>query len=172
MATNTTYARGKPGKASNQILCQCHLIKAGTQRSSDGRNELFWKRQPFMHKNKGLGLLQEAALEGKSLRMGFMADASHCWCLPCSRRVDRFIQKEQLWVLSRALQLLLGLNWKTPGLWFFLETEIQVPFIGGQTMWGGEDSKGHPRDHPVSKMFGICNKTSQGFFFLPLCREF
>lgn len=118
------------------------------------------KRQPFMHKNKGWGYPG-----GQELREGV-----HCWCLICSRRLDRFIQKEQLWVLSRAFQLLLGLK----DLWaLILSREIQVLFTARQTIWGGKDSKGHQRGHLVSKMpcFGFAIKHPKDFF-LPVCRKF
>lgn len=67
------------------------------------------ERQLFMHKNKGLGLLQEAALEGRSLGKGFIADASYA----LEEGTDSFRKNSS--VFCPDFQLLLGLNWKTHG---------------------------------------------------------
>lgn len=55
-----------------------------------------------MHKKRGTGATAGGSPGGQELREGSLL------ILICFRGVDRSIQKEQLCVLSRAFQLLLG----------------------------------------------------------------
>lgn len=157
-------AGGKPGKASNQILCQCHLIKAGTQRCSEGMERVSYdrKRQQFMHKNKGLGLLQEAASEGRSLgrvsllmahvlqRSGQIHSERAAVCAaPASPGLE--LTDSRVLILSRD---------RNPDAILWWTNHV-----------GRKGQQRTPQRPSCSKdaMFGFCNKTFQGFF--PSCLQ-